>query len=108
MPLSGMTGFAREEGAHGGWSGAVEARSVSRGMSMLEPERDAALLADAIPLCLSRLCLDGWRRLAARCNRDRDDDDDGNDEGGCGELELPSPCPGTSSSLPVLCASLGG
>lgn len=29
MPLSGMTGFAREEGAYGEWSWAVEARSVN-------------------------------------------------------------------------------
>lgn len=29
MPLSGMTGFARTEGAHGVWSWAVEARSVN-------------------------------------------------------------------------------
>lgn len=29
MPLSGMTGFARVEGAHGAWSWAVEARSVN-------------------------------------------------------------------------------
>jgi len=29
MPLSGMTGFARVEGAHGAWTWAVEARSVN-------------------------------------------------------------------------------
>lgn len=29
MPLSGMTGFARVEGAHGAWSWSVEARSVN-------------------------------------------------------------------------------
>ncbi|WP_296599174.1 YicC/YloC family endoribonuclease [Phenylobacterium sp.] len=29
MPISGMTGFGRAEGAHGGWSWAVEARSVN-------------------------------------------------------------------------------
>jgi uncharacterized protein (TIGR00255 family) len=29
MALSGMTGFARSEGAHGGWTWAVEARSVN-------------------------------------------------------------------------------
>jgi len=29
MPLSGMTGFGRAEGAHAGWSWAVEARSVN-------------------------------------------------------------------------------
>jgi len=29
MPLSGMTGFARVEGAHGDWTWAVEARSVN-------------------------------------------------------------------------------
>ena len=29
MALSGMTGFARQEGAHGGWTWAVEARSVN-------------------------------------------------------------------------------
>ena len=29
MPLSGMTGFSRVEGAHGAWSWAVEARSVN-------------------------------------------------------------------------------
>jgi uncharacterized protein (TIGR00255 family) len=29
MSLSGMTGFGRAEGAHGGWSWAVEARSVN-------------------------------------------------------------------------------
>lgn len=29
MPLSGMTGFARQEGAHGDWTWAVEARSVN-------------------------------------------------------------------------------
>ncbi|MCK5910625.1 MAG: hypothetical protein KAG62_11805, partial [Caulobacter sp.] len=30
MALSGMTGFARVEGAHGAWSWSVEARSVKR------------------------------------------------------------------------------
>lgn len=29
MPISGMTGFGRAEGAHAGWSWAVEARSVN-------------------------------------------------------------------------------
>lgn len=29
MPISGMTGFGRAEGAHGGWTWAVEARSVN-------------------------------------------------------------------------------
>jgi uncharacterized protein (TIGR00255 family) len=29
MPISGMTGFARVEGAHGAWTWAVEARSVN-------------------------------------------------------------------------------
>lgn len=29
MPISGMTGFGRTEGAHGAWSWAVEARSVN-------------------------------------------------------------------------------
>ena len=29
MPISGMTGFGRAEGAHGAWSWAVEARSVN-------------------------------------------------------------------------------
>ncbi|WP_297511473.1 YicC/YloC family endoribonuclease [uncultured Caulobacter sp.] len=29
MPLSGMTGFSRAEGAHGAWTWAVEARSVN-------------------------------------------------------------------------------
>src|SRR5215468_10007171 len=29
MPISGMTGFGRVEGAGGGWSWAVEARSVN-------------------------------------------------------------------------------
>src|SRR5919112_1389681 len=29
MPISGMTGFGRSEGAQGGWSWAVEARSVN-------------------------------------------------------------------------------
>jgi uncharacterized protein YicC (UPF0701 family) len=29
MALSGMTGFARVEGSHGAWSGAVAARSVN-------------------------------------------------------------------------------
>lgn len=29
MPISGMTGFGRAEGAHGGWAWAVEARSVN-------------------------------------------------------------------------------
>ena len=35
MPISGMTGFARTEGAHGVWSWAVEARSVNgRGLEV--------------------------------------------------------------------------
>ena len=35
MPISGMTGFARSEGAHGVWSWAVEARSVNgRGLEV--------------------------------------------------------------------------
>ena len=29
MPISGMTGFGRAEGAHAGWTWAVEARSVN-------------------------------------------------------------------------------
>ena len=29
MPISGMTGFGRAEGAHGAWTWAVEARSVN-------------------------------------------------------------------------------
>ena len=29
MPLSGMTGFGRAEGAHGDWSWSVEARAVN-------------------------------------------------------------------------------
>ena len=29
MTISGMTGFARVEGAHGAWTWAVEARSVN-------------------------------------------------------------------------------
>ena len=54
MPLSGMTGFGRAEGAVGDWTWAVEARSVTPGIRVREDvpneSSDLVLALDGVQL----------------------------------------------------------